>query len=48
MDLRIRELEQASIKLIPNVVVMAGDTILTQYIITKWALEYRNECNTHP
>ena len=43
VELDVRELEQRSMKLIPNVVWMKSETVLTQYIITGWALVYRNQ-----
>ena len=43
MDLELRELERASISLIPKTVMMESKTVLTQYIISKWSLEYKTE-----
>ena len=43
MDLELRELERASINLIPKIVMMESKTVLTQYIISKWSLEYKTE-----
>ena len=45
MDLELRELERASINLIPKIVMMESKTVLTQYIISKWSLEYKTESN---
>ena len=46
MDLELRELERASINLIPKIVMMESKTVLTQYIISKWSLEYKTESKT--
>ena len=46
VDLEIRELEQVSVRLFPHKVKMESKVILTQYIITKWSLVYRNKSNT--
>ena len=43
VELDVRELEQRSMKLIPNVVLMKSETVLTQYIITGWVLVYKNQ-----
>ena len=43
VDLELRELERSSVKLNPTMVLMEGDTVLTQYIITKWALVFKNQ-----
>ena len=45
MDLELRDLERASINLIPKIVMMESKTVLTQYIISKWSLEYKTESN---
>ena len=45
MDLELRDLERASINLIPKNVIMESKTTLTQYIISKWSLEYKTESN---
>ena len=47
MDLELRELERASINLIPKIVMMESKTVLTQYIISKWSLEYKTESIKH-
>ena len=43
MDLELRELERSSILLMPKDVVMESETVLTQYIISKWSLQYKSE-----
>ena len=43
MDLELRELERSSILLVPKDVVMESETVLTQYIISKWSLQYKSE-----
>ena len=35
-------MEKATIKLLPNNVVMESETELTQYVIAKWSLQYRS------
>ena len=41
VTLELRDLEKATIKLVPHTVVMEGETELTQYVITKWSLQFR-------
>jgi len=43
VDLEVRELEQFSMRLIPDMMLMESDTVLTQYIISSWSLVYRND-----
>ena len=43
MDLELRELERSSILLEPKHVVMESKTVLTQYLISKWSLQYKSE-----
>ncbi len=31
------------VEVLPRVVEMEGDTVLTQYMITKWTLEYKDK-----
>ena len=47
MDLEVRQLEQSSMKLIPDLMMMESETVLTQYIISSWSLVYRNDGNHH-
>ena len=42
VDMEIRELERETINLVPELVFMESDTILVQYIISSWSLQYRN------
>ena len=41
VDLEIRELERSTINLVPEMVFMEGDTVLVQYIISRWSLQLR-------
>jgi len=43
VQMAIRELEVSGVEILPGNLDMKGDTVLTQYLITKWRLEYRNE-----
>ena len=40
--MEIRDLERSTVNLIPELVFMESDTVLVQYIISKWSLDYRN------
>ena len=40
--MEIRELERKTITLLPELVFMESDTVLVQYIISSWSLQYRN------
>ena len=42
VDMEVRELERETINLVPESVFMEGDTVLVQYIISSWSLQYRN------
>ena len=42
VDMEIRELERSTISLVPELVFMESDTVLVQYIISSWSLQYRN------
>ena len=42
MTLELRDLEKATIKLVPHTIVMESETELTQYVIAKWSLQYRS------
>ena len=42
VDMEIRELERETINLVPELVFMESDTVLVQYIISSWSLQYRN------
>ena len=41
--MEIRELERLTINLVPELVFMESDTVLVQYIISSWSLQYRND-----
>ena len=41
--MEIRELERSTISLVPELVFMESDTVLVQYIISSWSLQYRND-----
>ena len=41
VDMEIRELERSTINLVPELVFMESDTVLVQYIISSWSLQYR-------
>ena len=43
VDMEIRELERETISLVPELVFMESDTVLVQYIISSWSLQYRND-----
>ena len=43
VDMEIRELERETINLVPELVFMESDTVLVQYIISSWSLQYRND-----
>ena len=40
--MEIRDLEKTTISLLPELVFMESDTVLVQYIISSWSLQYRN------
>ena len=42
VTLELRDLEKATIKLVPHTIVMESETELTQYVIAKWSLQYRS------
>ena len=41
--MEIRDLEKTTINLVPELVFMESDTVLVQYIISSWSLQYRND-----
>ena len=43
MNLQVQELDRKSMKISPNKLRMIGKTILTQYYITQWSLEYKDK-----
>ena len=42
VTLELRDLEKATIKLVPHNIVMESGKELSQYTIVKWSLEYRS------
>ena len=42
VDLIVRELETSVMEITPHIITMKSETVLTQYIITNWTLEYKN------
>ena len=46
----VRELERGAMKITPDLIMMEGETVLTQYIIPYWSLDYVNTSNIidHP
>ena len=40
--MKVREFQNLLMKIQPEEIVMEGDTVLTQYIITHWILVYTN------
>jgi hypothetical protein len=43
VDLEVRRLERRSVQLVPSLIWMESETVLTQYIITSWSLVYTNQ-----
>ena len=43
VDMEIRALERSTINPVPELVFMESDTVLVQYIISSWSLQYRND-----
>ena len=46
VQIAARGLEKSDIYLYPDQVFMEGETVLTQYIIPYWDLDYTNTSNT--
>ena len=42
MELVIRSLERTSVTIIPDTIALERETLLTQYIIKSWELDFRN------
>ena len=42
VDLEVRSLERRSVQLVPSLIWMESETVLTQYIITSWSLVLAN------
>ena len=45
--MEIRDLEKTTINLVPELVFMESDTVLVQYIISRWSLQYRQAMNRY-
>ena len=45
VNLIVRKLETSVMEITPHVINMESETVLTQYIITNWTLEYKNASN---
>lgn len=42
VNLQVQELDRKSMKIRPDELRMIGETVLTQYYITQWSLEYKD------
>ena len=42
MNLMVRKLEISVMEITPHIITMESETVLTQYIITNWTLDYKN------
>ena len=42
VTLELRDLEKATIKLVPHTIIMESEKELSQYTIVRWSLEYRS------
>ena len=40
--MELRKLDRSAIKILPESIFMEGDTVLVQYIVTKWSLNSKN------
>ena len=45
VNLIVRKLETSVMEITPHVITMESETVLTQYLITNWTLEYKNASN---
>ena len=45
VNLIVRKLEMSVMEITPNIITMESETVLTQYLITNWTLEYKNASN---
>ena len=45
MNLIVRMLETSVMEITPHILTMESETVLTQYLITNWTLEYKNASN---
>ena len=42
VNLMVRKLEISVMEITPHIIAMESETVLTQYIITNWTLDYKN------
>ena len=42
MNLIVRKLERSVMEVVPKMISMESETVLTQYLITNWTLTYKN------
>ena len=42
VNLMVRKLEISVMEIAPHIITMESETVLTQYIITNWTLDYKN------
>ena len=42
VNLMVRKLEISVMEITPHIITMESETVLTQYIITNWTLDYKN------
>ena len=45
VNLIVRMLETSVMEITPHILTMESETVLTQYLITNWTLEYKNASN---
>ena len=43
----MRKLETSVMEITPHIITMESETVLTQYIITNWTLEYKDTSNVN-
>ena len=47
VNIEIRNLERSITQITPNNIMMEGNTVLTQYLITFWKLDYIDKGSRH-
>ena len=47
MNLIVRMLETSVMEITPHILTMESETVLTQYLITNWTLEYKDTSNVN-
>ena len=47
VNLIVRKLETSVMEITPHIITMESETVLTQYIITNWTLEYKDTSNVN-